>query len=386
MSKNRITLTDDFVLRDKQVGIGTTNPVSTLHVNGNVRISAAVTATSFSGSGAGLTSLSAANISSGTLAIARGGTNSTAIPTNGGVAYGTGSAFAFNAAGTSGQILQSEGAAAPTWSSNLNLSGVATVGTVRVSSGIVTATTGIVTYYGDGQYLTGISGGSGEFNTGITSTVQIYPLSWETSSFTFPSTAGKRYVIESINVSNVAAGNTEVNIITRIGQTEKSYIAYNVPIVSGGLVELLKQPIVAEPSDEIRSWSTDYTYVGVSTATEMYISYSEHDNTDYFRVIASDPIILTGDLTTIYTSTTNPSVLQSIHLVNKSDSGDYPVSITITNGVTTSYLAKDLIIPRYSVANILDRPKRIEVNGTLKVQVGQVGTIDVIVAGKKITG
>lgn len=35
------------------------------------------------------------------------------------------------------------------------VSGVTTLGTVKVSSGIITATSGIVTYYGDGSYLTG---------------------------------------------------------------------------------------------------------------------------------------------------------------------------------------------------------------------------------------
>jgi hypothetical protein len=37
--------------------------------------------------------------------------------------------------------------------SSLVVSGISTLGTVRVSSGIITATSGIVTYYGDGQYL-----------------------------------------------------------------------------------------------------------------------------------------------------------------------------------------------------------------------------------------
>jgi hypothetical protein len=53
---------------------------------------------------------------SGTLPIANGGTNSTATATAGGAAYGTGSAFAFTAAGTAGQVLTSQGASAPTWS------------------------------------------------------------------------------------------------------------------------------------------------------------------------------------------------------------------------------------------------------------------------------
>jgi hypothetical protein len=51
----------------------------------------------------------------GTLVIANGGTNGTATPTAGAVAYGTGTAYAFTSAGTSGYVLQSNGASAPTW-------------------------------------------------------------------------------------------------------------------------------------------------------------------------------------------------------------------------------------------------------------------------------
>jgi hypothetical protein len=52
---------------------------------------------------------------SGTLPIANGGTNSTTTPTAGGVAYGTGSAYAITSAGTSGQVLTSNGTSAPTF-------------------------------------------------------------------------------------------------------------------------------------------------------------------------------------------------------------------------------------------------------------------------------
>jgi len=51
----------------------------------------------------------------GILPIANGGTNSLALATAGGAAYGTGTAYAVTAAGTSGQALVSNGAAAPTW-------------------------------------------------------------------------------------------------------------------------------------------------------------------------------------------------------------------------------------------------------------------------------
>ena len=52
---------------------------------------------------------------SGTLPIANGGTNGTETATAGAIAYGTGSAYAFTAAGTSGQVLTSAGAGTPTW-------------------------------------------------------------------------------------------------------------------------------------------------------------------------------------------------------------------------------------------------------------------------------
>jgi hypothetical protein len=52
----------------------------------------------------------------GTLPIANGGTNSTATATAGGAVYGTGTAYAFTAVGTAGQVLTSNGASAPTWS------------------------------------------------------------------------------------------------------------------------------------------------------------------------------------------------------------------------------------------------------------------------------
>ena len=57
-------------------------------------------------------------------------------------------------------------------SRQLNVTGVSTLGTVQISSGIVTATSGIITYYGDGQYLTntsvGIQSGGTVIGTGFT--------------------------------------------------------------------------------------------------------------------------------------------------------------------------------------------------------------------------
>lgn len=83
---------------------------------------------------------------SGLLAIAQGGTNSSATATAGGIGYGTGTAHAYTSAGTSGQVLTSNGASAPTWTS-------LTTGMTSISFGSTgltpaTATGGAVTVAG----------------------------------------------------------------------------------------------------------------------------------------------------------------------------------------------------------------------------------------------
>jgi hypothetical protein len=71
-------------------------------------------ATPFTNNGA-LYATSTSTLATGTLPIASGGTNTTSTPTSGAVAYGTGTAFGFTAAGSSGQPLLSNGSGAPTF-------------------------------------------------------------------------------------------------------------------------------------------------------------------------------------------------------------------------------------------------------------------------------
>ena len=86
------------------------NPLGTVT---SVDVSGGTTGLTFTG---GPITSSGTITAGGTLAIANGGTNGTASPAAGGISYGTGTAYAFTAAGTAGQVLKSNGTSAPTWS------------------------------------------------------------------------------------------------------------------------------------------------------------------------------------------------------------------------------------------------------------------------------
>lgn len=264
--------------------------------------------------------------------------------------------------------------------------------TVNVSaSSSVTA----ATFYGDGSGLTGIAagGGSGDFNTGITSSVTFTPLGYETTLHTFPSTAGYQFLVNSINVANVSDNvgvGTSINIIVSIsdadGKDEQTYLAYNVPIANGGVLEILKNPFVAPRNAVMKAWTTRGSdYVGLSSVSEIYMNYTATESTEYIVSYASTVSIASTGPTGIYTSSTYPSNIQSIHLANRTDDGDYPVSIGINNGVSTTYLVKDLIVPRYAAVDLIAQQKRIEIDDVIEVTVGVTTSIDVIIAGKQIT-
>jgi len=272
---------------------------------------------------------------------------------------------------------------------DLNVTGISTLGTVQISSGIVTATSGIVTYYGDGSQLEGITAGGGVFdgfNTGITSAISATLTGIGTTVLTLPATSGKQYIFYSIHASNVATGNTEVNVIGAFDYNggERTYFGYNVPIPTGTAIEMLKQPHILNPSDRITMRSTDYDRVGTDDIVEVYITYQETTSSDYFGVgLGTVGIGLTTPIG-IHTATTYPSIIESINLVNRTDTGAYPVSITVTSGVVTTYLVDNLIVPKYGAVEILDAPKRLNVNDVLSIQVDQTETIDVQVSGKKV--
>ena len=90
-----------------------------------------------------------------------------------------------------------------------NLTGTAaTIGTVKIVSGIITATSGIVTYFGDGQYLTGLAANptlQTVLNTGNTSTIG-FSITGVSTLTTLNSTSGTITNISGTNLNYSGIG------------------------------------------------------------------------------------------------------------------------------------------------------------------------------------
>ena len=128
---------------------------------------------------------------------------------------------------------------------------------------------------------------------------------------------------------------------------------------------------------------------------DSFIIYSEKTDTDY---IGTGVTVSTPAGTEMFTSNTNPSVIQSLRLCNYDLSVDVDASVSIyrggsvggilTTGVRQGYLVYNMTIPKNSVIEVLERPKYLAANDTIVV--GIAGTtltnsLSATLSGKYIT-
>ena len=154
---------------------------------------------------------------SGTLPIANGGTNGTATATAGAVAYGTGTAYAFTAAGTLGQVLTSGGAGAPTWATD----GGGTVTSVAQSftGGLISVSGSPITTSGTlALTVAGTSGGVPYFSSAST---------WATSA----ALAASSLVLGGGAGAAPATTTTGTGVVTALGVNTGTAGAF---VVNGG--------------------------------------------------------------------------------------------------------------------------------------------------------
>ena len=260
-------------------------------------------------------------------------------------------------------------------------------------TGVVTATS----FVGDGSGLTNLPAADPapadgqDFNTGITTT-KYASASNDIDGFTaiavtFPSTAGRKYLVESIHVTNITAG--DLYITSRIDYDGGEDVPFTnkVLIPEQGAIDIVDESFICNPSDNIRLAAYNgigATAGGILNGLDCFITYSEKTDTNYIGIGSTTKSTFTDE--TVFTSNTNPSVINTITLTNNSDVADIDASVSMFRGGTIrqGYFVYNLTIPQNSSVQILPKAKRL--NATDTIVVNSTSTdLGINVAGKYIT-
>jgi len=259
---------------------------------------------------------------------------------------------------------------------------------VTISAGSTTGTSGQVLQSTGTGVTWGSGGGSGTFDTGITTSIYISVSAGVATgigttasqiiasqisrnndifigpgiAYSFPSTAGYEYIIESLHITNKSGNNLYISGRQDFNGGQNVPIANRIPIPYQGALELLEQPRVANPSDILRLQAltgigTDAS--GMDGGLDAFITISRKTDTNYIGI--GETIISTDQ--EIFTASTAAAVIQSISLSNYNMNIDADVTVSVfrggtvggisTTGVRLGYLAYNVTIPIYNLIELI---------------------------------
>jgi len=284
------------------VGIGSTVPTVKLDVIGNLKVS-------------GIATIGTLQINSGIVTAASG------IITY----YGDGSKLSnisVSYATTAGVSTNVIGGIASVTSLFVSASGISTLGTVKISSGIITATTGVVTYYGDGSNLTNIQASSIVGNIGNTnyattagvSTNVIGGIASVTSLFV--NTAGIS-TLGTVKISSGIVTSTNPGVTTVVYYGDGSKLTGNIPnTITNINNNAIYYPVLSQ------SISGSISSISVSSSSIVF-----NPGPNYLGIGSASP-------------TTNLDVIGNVKISGVSTIGTVQIGsgiITATSGIITYY-------------------------------------------------
>jgi hypothetical protein len=236
-------------------------------------------------------------------------------------------------------IRNKTGAGAPVFDRGLNASGTSSLGNVQIRAGIITASSGIVTYYGDGQYLQNITTNIiSNIETNIIGIATITNLSGTNLNFSGIVTASQVNVGTVTASGNVTAenyfGNGSnltgiVNSITAGSGISVDQSTGNVTITATGGGGVSEESYWSQTSIGIHTLSN----VGVGTTNPTSALTIQGDANISGVTTSSGGFVgnLTGDVTGTATTSTNSN---NTNITNdtSSSSTHYPTFVSNVSG------------------------------------------------------
>lgn len=249
-------------------------------------------------------------------------------------------------------------------------------GAALIANGAMGTAGQVLTSNGTGLYWSS-GGGGGNFNVNISNSVGFAANSTLSPAYTAPGTAGFRYIVHSVHVTNIGGANTSVTGKFQGSTYANISFATTVPVPADSSVELLKMPKVMQPSDILNLQVAD------STALHATITLEAQAVTNFFGagVDVTDDITYTD----LYTATGN-AVLQSVLLSNDDGVNDVKARVVWTDGSNNiqGYYCFDLIIPADSTVEVLEQPKFLQSGFKVRVYANVGGRLEAIIAGRLI--
>ena len=305
-----------------------------------------------------------ASIITGQVALANGGTNANLTAVNGGSVYSTGSALAITAAGTSGQVLTSSGAGAPTWTTpttgtvtsitaGTGLSGgtITSSGTIAIDSTVATLTGSQVltnkSISGSTNTLSNIGNASltnsaitiNGTSTSLGGSINVGTVTSVTGTSPVVSSGGATPAISMAAASSTVNGyltSTDWNTFNNKGSGTVTSVTATSPVTStGGATPVIAMPAATTSVDGYLT-STDWTTFnnkGSGTVTSVSGTGSVNGITLTGTVTSTGSLTLGGTLGSIANSQlTNSSVTVNGTAIALGASGT--VTATATNALT----------------------------------------------------
>lgn len=220
----------------------------------------------------------------------------------------------------------------------------------------------------------GTGSGFGLFNTGITTSVGYAVTTGLTAAFTAPSTSGYRYIIHSVQVTNITTTSASITgDFTGSTYTGNVPFAFTIPIQPGNSIELLKKPKVLNPNDAIRFSASALNSLHVT------ITYQTILSTSYLGIGTNVTGVAATDL---YSASAN-SMIESVLLINNEGTSDVKATVTWTNSsnVIQGYYVYELVVPADASVEILEAPKYIANGNKVRVTANVANRLSAIIAG-----